>query len=155
MTAIRFPRGVASPRRGARWLPLAVTLPLVLVACGDPKDVALCTRFEEFLAIRAETQAIREDPSALKADEAVELGDRYVAAVRGLKASSDDRYGQELDNLEQAVRAVVLTLSSVRDDADFDTWGPLIEDDIHLAENAATAVVDVIEPSCPTVTPGT
>ena len=159
MTAIGQGRDAARRRTG-RWWGSLVAFPLVAVAaCGDIEDASLCTAFEEYLGVRAEVLALQAqletDPSVATAEEATELAERYVDAVLRLEQTADGRYGQEIDTLEQAARAVLLTLTSVQDDADFDTWGPLIEDDLELAQDAAVSVVDAIGPSCITETSAT
>ena len=133
-------------RRCRAWAAMLALSGVVIAACGDNEDASLCTAFSEFLDIRAEAQSI--DPTAESATGATEIVEDYLAGVRRLEQAADGRYGQELDALETAVNDVLLTLESVPDDADFSTWGPLVEDDLELAADAAVQVEDVIEPSC-------
>ena len=80
------------------------------------------------------------DLSTTTAGDATEIAEDYLAGVRRLEQAADGRYGTQLDALETAVNDVLFTLESVQDDADFSTWGPLIEDDLELAEDAAVQV---------------
>jgi hypothetical protein len=132
-------------RVSAATLVLATLVPM---ACGDAEDASLCTAYSEFLDARAAAQAV--DPEAETAESAIELIEDYLAGVRRLEQAADGRYGQELDALETAVNDVLLTLESAPDDADFSIWGPLVEDDLELAADAATQVEEAIEPSCVT-----
>lgn len=137
-------------RASAAMVALASLIPL---ACGDVEDASLCTAFDEFLDARAEVAAA--DVTGESAAGAIELVEDYLASVRRLEQAADGRYGQELDALETAVNDGLLTLESVQDDADYETWGPLVEDDRELAEDAAVQVEEVIEPSCTSATSGT
>jgi hypothetical protein len=129
---------------------LACVVPL---ACGDPEDASLCTAFGEFQDIRASVRSV--DPNATSASEAIEVVEDYLAGVRRLEQAADGRYGTQLDTLETAVNDVLFTLESVQDDADFSTWGPLIEDDLDLAEDAAVQVDNAVAPSCVAEAPET
>jgi hypothetical protein len=106
----------------------------------------LCEAFAGFLLNRAEIQEL--DPADLDAEEATEVAERYRAGVRLLKASSEGRYGQDLDNLETAVDDILRTLASVQPDADDSTWVPLIEEDFETARHLAAQVQHLIEPTC-------
>ena len=125
---------------------LAAILGIPLAACGDQEDASLCTAFVEFLDARATVQAL--DPQTLSAEQATDTAENYLASVNRLQQTVDDRYEQQVLDLENAVNDVLLTLTSVQDDADFATWGPLVEDDLETAADAAARVEDSIEPSC-------
>ena len=122
------------------------TIPL---ACGETKDASLCTAYDEFLNARTTMQAI--DPTDQNAAQATDIAEDYLSAVHRLEQAADGRYGQKLETLDIAVNDVILTLSSVQDDADYTTWAPLVEDDLALAEDAAAQVVASIAPSCASV----
>jgi hypothetical protein len=145
MTRMGRTEGRASRWKGSTLMLSAVAV-LALPACGDVKDSSLCTAFGEFVGARTAVNAI--DPANLNADQATEVAETYLAGVRRLEQTADGRYGQELDSLETAVNDVLLTLSAVPDDADVDTWGPLVEEDLELVADAATQVEEAIEPSC-------
>jgi hypothetical protein len=119
---------------------------IVPAACGDPKDASLCTAFAEWVDARAAINAI--DPTSQSATTEIEAVEDYLASVRRLRQVADDRYEQQIENLETAANDVLLTLESVQDDADYSTWGPLVEDDIELATDAADELHATIEPSC-------
>ena len=131
--------------RRASWALLAVAC-FVPLACGEPKDASLCTAFSEFQDIRTQIRTV--DPNTTSAAEATDIAEDYLAGVRRLEQAADGRYGTELDTLETAANDVLFTLQGVQDDADFSTWGPLIEDDLELAEDAAVEATRVIAPSC-------
>ena len=112
----------------------------------------MCTAYGEFLEARAELQTI--EPTSLNASQATDVAENALDGVHRLQQAADGRYGQQLDALETAVNDVLLTLESIPDDADFATWGPLVEDDLETAADAATVVEDAIEPSCTPDTSG-
>lgn len=124
----------------------AAVVALVLPACGDQEDASLCTAYAEFLDARATVQSI--DPANLNAKQAKDTAESYLDAVRRLRQASDDRYEQEIEALDAAVNDLLLTIAPIPDDADFSTWGPLVEDDLEAAADAAQVVEDTIEPSC-------
>ena len=126
-------------------IPLALAA-FALPACGDQEDASLCTAFDEFLEARATVQAI--NPDALNAQAAEDAAESYRAGVQRLRQAAVDRYQQQLENLDAAVRDLQLTLAAIPDDADFATWGPLVADDLENVADAATVVQDTIEPSC-------
>jgi hypothetical protein len=141
--------GACRAQRVARRALVLLVLPVVAVpsACSDEPEVpSFCDAFAGFLENRAEIQAL--DPADLDAAEATEVAERYRAGVRLLKASSEGRYGQELENLETAVDDILRTLASIQPDADDSTWVPLVEDDLETAGKYATQVEDTIEPTC-------
>ena len=128
---------------------MLLVVPVIVVpsACSDEPEVpSLCEAFAGFGENRTEIQAL--DPADLDAAEATEVAQRYRAGVRLLKASSEGRYGQELDNLETAVDDILRTLASLQPDADDSTWVPLVEDDLETAGKYATQVEDAIAPTC-------
>jgi len=106
----------------------------------------LCTAYAELLDSRAAIAQI--DPTNLDASEASDIAQRALDGVGRLRHAADDRYEQEIENLGAAVNDLRLTLSSIPDDADFATWGPLVEDDVEAVSDAAQVVEDAIEPSC-------
>jgi hypothetical protein len=133
--------------------PFAVTVALatlVPLACGTLEDASLCTAFDEFLGARADIQTI--DPTEETAADAIEIAEDYLASVRRLEQAADGRYGQQIEDLETAVNDVLLTLESVQADAEYDTWSPLVEDDLELAADAAEVVEETIRPSCEVAT---
>ncbi len=132
-------------RRRASFALLAL-VGLVPLACGEPKDASLCTAFAEFQDARTKIAAV--DTNSTSAAEATTIAEDYLAGVRRLEQAADGRYGTELDTLETAANDVLFTLEGVQDDADFSTWGPLVKDDLELAEDAAVQVDRVISPSC-------
>jgi hypothetical protein len=125
----------------------------VFAACGDPEDQALCPAYEEFRSTRDAVQAL--DPSSMTAGEATELAERYRQQVTRIQEVADGRYTSELDALESAVDDVLRTLASVQDDAEYETWQPLVEDSLEDVQDASARFVEAIEPSCfPDVTEG-
>jgi hypothetical protein len=124
----------------------ALTVAIVTTACGDTKDASLCTAFAEWVEARAAINAI--DPTSQLAADEIEAVENYLASVHRLRQVGDGRYTQQVENLELAVTDALLTLRSVRDDADYETWGPLLEDDIQAATDAADQVDKAIRPSC-------
>jgi hypothetical protein len=122
----------------------------VPLACGTPEDASLCTAYAELLNANTAVQAI--DPTDQSAANAIDVVENYLAGVRRLEQAADGRYGQQLDTLETAVNDVLLTLQSIPDDADYATWGPLIEDDLEAAYNATVPVQQAIDPSCTVAT---
>ena len=112
----------------------------------------MCTAYGEYLAARAELQTI--EPTSLNASQATDVAQNALDGVHRLQQAADGRYTQQLDALEIAVNDVLLTLESIPDDADVATWGPLVNDDLETAADAASVVEDAIEPSCTPDTSG-
>lgn len=124
----------------------ALTIAIVPAACGDTKDASPCTAFAEWVDARAAINAI--DPTSQLAADEIEAVENYLASVHRLRQVGEGRYAQQIENLDVAVTDALLTLRSVRDDADYETWGPLVEEDIQAATDAADQVDKAIRPSC-------
>jgi hypothetical protein len=118
----------------------------VTTSCGDIEDASLCTAYGEWLEAGTELRAV--DPASQSAQGATEIVEDYLAAVRRLQEASDGRYTQQLSDLEALANDALLTLESIPDDAEYATWGPLVEEDRELAEDAAAQVRIAIDPSC-------
>jgi hypothetical protein len=126
---------------------------VALTACDEPTADSLCPAFEQYLDARTTIQAV--DFTTQSAAQAIAIAETYLASVDRLQTAAVDRYGVKLQALETAVNDILLTLSSVQDDADYATWQPLVQDDFETAQEAAGAVIDAIEPSCTPDTSGT
>jgi hypothetical protein len=121
-----------------------------LAACSDDvvKDQSLCTVYGEYLDGLAEIEAL--DPESLSAAAAEDLADDFVLSVQRVQhATEDDRNNNGLLVLEAAARDLVRTLAAIPDDADFETWAPLVEDDLEAVRNAAVTVDHALEAECP------
>ena len=122
-------------------------------SCADPKDSSLCTNFDQMVA---SAESVRAD---VDGDTAGEFSDQLEAVlqhVTALQELADGRYTAELDSFEQTLDDLIRTLDSVQEDAEFDTWAPLIEDSVEDVDAAAARLVEAIEPSCsPDVSSGT
>jgi hypothetical protein len=119
---------------------------LLLSACGEQETRSLCPAYESFLATRDEITAI--DPSEATAAEVTELAEDYLQQVVRMQEVADGRYTAELDALESATDDVVRTLAAVQDDAEYETWQPLIEDSLEDVRNASARFEEAIEPTC-------
>ncbi|MFL6203717.1 MAG: hypothetical protein ACJ739_00035 [Acidimicrobiales bacterium] len=121
-----------------------------LAACSEDtvKDQSLCTVYGEYLD---HLEAIRDlDAQTLSAEDASEVVEGYVeSVVRVQHATEDDRNNNGLLSLEAAARDLLRTLESVRDDAEYETWSPLVEDDLKDVRNAALLVDEALAAECP------
>lgn len=134
-------------RRGVA-VTLAVAAAAIPLACGDTEELSLCDAYEDLVAAGASVTAL--DPTGLSARQAAEVVDDYLATVLHVQETADGRYSTELDALETAVDDVARTLASVQEDEDYETWAPLVEDDLEVARDAAVVVREAIDPSCTT-----
>jgi hypothetical protein len=116
-------------------------------ACGDIEELSMCAGYDDLLRAGAAVQ--EADAESLTAAEAEALAQDYLDAVRRLEEMADERLDVQILNLEDAARDVVVTLASVRDDEDYSTWAPLIEEDLDRAADVSVAVEDVMETQCP------
>jgi ABC-type transporter Mla subunit MlaD len=123
---------------------------VALSACTDIKDDSLCVVFDEYLNSRATVEALLQqvDTLELNAAQATDIAENHLANVRRMREAADGRYGQDLENLQNAVEDILRTLASVQDDAEIDTWLPLVEEDIEDAQELGNQVVEAIAPSC-------
>jgi hypothetical protein len=139
-------RNVSRPWRRVTAIALAAVAPALVVSCGESEERSLCTSFDEFVA--AGTFIRAADLEALSAAEATDLAESYLQRVTQMQEVADGRYGAELDALEATADDLLRTLSSVQDDADFDTWAPLVSDTLEDVDAASLRVEQTIEPSC-------
>jgi hypothetical protein len=112
----------------------------------DTKSASLCANYGELVA--AGDALGTADLESTTAGNTLYLVDDYLDAVNDVKRAADDRYGQQLDALDQAVADIERTLASVQVDADYSIWQPLVADDVEDALDAAAQVEAVISPSC-------
>ena len=121
-----------------------------MAACSEDvvKDQSLCTVYGDYLDQLADVQDL--DAESLSADEASEVVEDYVeSVVRVQHATEDDRNNTGLLVLEAAARDLLRTLESVPEDADYDIWAPLVEDDLEDVRNAALLVDESLAAECP------
>jgi hypothetical protein len=118
----------------------------VPLACGDSEEQSMCPVFEEYLEARAAIQAV--DPTSATAAGATEAVEEYLGAVQRLRETTDGRFAEAVDSLETVVADALRTLESVDDDAEYETWAPLVEDSFEDANDAAERVEELISPQC-------
>jgi hypothetical protein len=125
---------------------LLATAPALAAGCGDPEERSLCEVYDEWLEVKDEVAAL--DPTEATAADAAEQAEDALDVTRRLREVDQDRYGEPLESLEVALQDVLRTLESVPDDADYDTWAPLVEESVEDATLAAERVEELIDPSC-------
>jgi hypothetical protein len=139
----RSPGAAGRRLLGACVVAAFVTVPL---ACGDSEEQSMCPVFEDYLEARATIQAV--DPTSATAAGATEAVEEYLGAVQRLRETTDGRFAEAVDSLETVVADALRTLESVDDDAEYETWAPLVEDSFEDASDAAERVEELISPQC-------
>jgi hypothetical protein len=137
-------------RRGLTVASVTVLAIASLAACSEDveKDQSLCTVYGQYLD---ELTAIQDlDAKSLSAKDASDVVEGYVeSVVRVQHATEDDRNNNGLLVLEAAARDLLRTVESVPDDADYETWAPLVEDDLKDVRNAAQIIDEALAAECP------
>ncbi len=149
MMALMQRSAVHGPRRPARLLVaigLALGLATVTLACGDTDELAICPAYDDLVDARGAVQDLDFENS--NAGETAAVVDEYLSSVHQLQAAADGRYGTVLDALEVAVNDLLVTLDSVQDDADYETWAPVVRDTAETAADAGVAAEQQIGASC-------
>lgn len=113
---------------------------------NDLRTPSLCDEYEQLLAVGQEVRAF--DSGSSSVGDAGELAAAYLESVQQVQEVADGRFGVELDNLELAIENALRTIEAVPDDADADTWAPLIDDSLDDVAIAATTARARIGPSC-------
>jgi hypothetical protein len=142
-------RVAAFGRRGvstATVLALLAAAGAAFGACGDTDERSFCEVYEEWLAVKDEVEAL--DPTGATAADAADVAEDALDVTRRLREVDQDRYGEPLESLEVAIQDVLRTLESVPDEADYDTWQPLVEESVEDAVLAAERVEELIDPTC-------
>ena len=136
--------------RGAAIASIGILALASMAGCSEDvvKDQSLCPVYGDYLD---ELAAVRDlDAESLSAEDASEVVEDYVESlVRVQHATEDDRNNNGVLALEAASRDLLRTLESVPDDADYDTWAPLVEDDLEDVRNAALLVDEALAAECP------
>jgi hypothetical protein len=125
---------------------VAVVAIAVLVACADPEERSMCTAFDRFQESADSLQEVSLDGAT--AGEAADAVEDVLGEVRNLDAAADTRYSSQIDRLEETVDDLLRTLESIQDDAESDTWEPLVADSVEDAQHAASVVTELIVPVC-------
>ena len=82
------------------------------------------------------------------AGEAGDSVEAVLGEVRNLDAVADTRYSSQINQLEEALDDLLRTLESIQEDAESDTWEPLVSDSVEDAQHAASVVTELIVPVC-------
>lgn len=144
MTSRSRPRDRRRPATAVGAL-FAVTICLATASCADPQDSSLCTSFDQLVATG---DSIRAGVTGETAGELSDAADAALQRVTALQEVADGRYTSELDALEESLDNLRLTLASIQEDAEYDTWSPLVEDSVEDVNSAAARVEKAISPSC-------
>jgi hypothetical protein len=119
---------------------------VMATACGESAERDFCTSYGEYVSVLAPISAA--DPTAATAADALEAIDTVRDAVVGLGANADARYTEPIETLEAALDDLHRTLATAPDDADYDTWAPLVSDSLDDARDAAARLDELAGPSC-------
>jgi hypothetical protein len=132
----------------ARWALAAGGLAVVAgtAACGDLEEQSLCTVFADYVSAVASIDEV--DLEQVSAGEAEDFVDDLIGTVRHLGDAADDRYSDQIEQLETALEDLLRVLEGVDEDADASTWQPLVEDSVEDAEQASARVIELIDPTC-------
>jgi hypothetical protein len=134
--------------RTARWRVAVGSLGFVaaVAACGEPEEQSLCTVYAEFQETVRRVDEV--DLDQVTAGEAADFAEDAIGTVRHLGDAADDRYADQIEQLETTLDDLLRVLASVDEDADAATWQPLVEDSVEDAQDAAARVSELIGPSC-------
>jgi hypothetical protein len=124
---------------------LGLSFSFVAASCAEPEERSLCTSFEQMVALG---DSIRTDVTGETAGELSDQTDALLQRVTALQEVADGRYTAELDALEETLDNLVRTLASIQEDAEYDTWSPLVEESVEDVNAASARVEEAIEPSC-------
>jgi CHAD domain-containing protein len=130
----------------ARTVLVAAVAIAALVSCADPEERSLCTAFERFQESADSLQEVSLDGAT--AGEAADSVEAVLGEVRNLDAVADTRYSSQINQLEEALDDLLRTLESIQEDAESDTWEPLVSDSVEDAQHAASVVTELIVPVC-------
>ena len=99
-------------------------------------------------------EVVTADPSGATANDVAETAETLLGELAQLRAVADGRYRAPIDELEASLSDLENTLDSVSDDADYDTWRPLVDDTLDDIRIADTRLRRVIDPACAAVFSG-
>jgi hypothetical protein len=124
----------------------------IITGCADQDEQSLCSSYAEYVVLADEVDAA--DPTGATAGDVGET----VGVVRGelaqLRAVADSRYQAPIDELRSLLRDLENTLGSVDDDADYETWRPLVDDTLDDIRIADARLRRVMNPACAAVFSG-
>jgi hypothetical protein len=135
--------------RGTGLAALGILAMTSMAACSEDtvKEQSLCTVYSDYLDDLAAIQDL--DAQSLSAEGASEVVEDYIeSVVRVQHATEDDRNNNGVLVLEAAARDLLRTLESAPDDADYQIWAPLVEDDLEDVRNAALILDEALEAEC-------
>lgn len=132
----------------ARGVLVAMLAVVWLVGCADAEERSLCTTFERFQESATSLQHVSLDGDT--AGEAADSVEAVLGEVRNLDAVADTRYSSQIDRLEESLDDLLRTLESIQEDAESDTWEPLVADSVEDAQHSASVVTELIVPVCET-----
>jgi hypothetical protein len=124
---------------------LAVSFSVIAASCSEPEEHSLCASFDRMVA---SVDSIRAEVTGETAGELSDQADALLQRVTALQEVADGRYTAELDAFEETLDNLVRTLASIQEDAEYDTWAPLVDDSLEDVNTAATRVEEAIAPSC-------
>ncbi len=139
-------------RRIARSVAGVLLLGTAAGACADQDEQSLCRSYAEYVVLADEIAAA--DPTAATAGDVTEAAEVVLGELAQLRAVSDSRYRAPIDELEALLDDLQNTLNSVTDDADYDTWRPLVDDTLDDVRVADARLRRVVNPACAAVFSG-
>ncbi len=132
-----------------RRLPFVTLLAVATVgaaACGDNEATAFCTTYDGYVGVV--DPILAADASTVSPPEVRDALDGLVDELEQLRAASDGRFWATIDDLLERVEDVGRALATAPDDADYDTWAPLVADSLDDAIDSDVRLREVVDPVC-------
>ncbi len=118
----------------------------LLAGCADQSEQSLCVSYAEYVVVADEVYAA--DPTGATASDASETIEVVLGELAQLRAVADGRYRAPIDELEALLDDLENTLDALVDDADYDTWEPLVDETLGDVRIADTRLRRVMNPAC-------
>jgi hypothetical protein len=125
---------------------LAIAAVVGCSSCGNNSNTALCTSYEQYLG-RADA-ILATDATTVSPPEARDAVASLVDELDQLRSVSDGRYWATIDDLLVRVGDIGQVLASAPDDAEYETWEPLVADSLDDAIDSEVRLREVIDPVC-------
>lgn len=122
----------------------AISAVIVPTACGNIEEQSLCPAYAIYLT---EVSAALESP-VTDAATALTSIDKVRASLSQLRTASDSRFVTAIDDLDETINDMQLTLESVESQTDYATWAPLVEDTRLDARDAQLRLSNLLDPQC-------
>lgn len=120
----------------------------LLGACRDSSDLSLCPAWGFYVHT---FELIEQDrPSGGTAADWLVAVHEVLGDLDQLREVADSRHVSAIQDTETALETLQGTLQSIEPDQRYETWSPLVNDDIDAVLDADRQLRDLIGPECAT-----